>query len=207
MSDAKGQQHEPSMEEILASIRRIIAEDGDAAAPAVAMADGAAPAPAAVAAPAAAPAPAPVAAAAPVAPPKPPPIDDILELTEEVVEPDEPAIEAAPPPPEPPPQRVPEFTPAIVANERPAPAAPAGERIVSPATAAASVAAFSQIASLSAARDRDLPLGAGHLTLETLVREELRPILKAWLDQHLPDTAERLVQEEIAQLVRDVQRR
>jgi len=206
MSDAKGQQHEPSMEEILASIRRIIAEDGDAAAPAVAMADGAAPAPAAVAAPAAAPAPAPVAAAAPVAPPKPPPIDDILELTE-VVEPDEPAIEAAPPPPEPPPQRVPEFTPAIVANERPAPAAPAGERIVSPATAAASVAAFSQIASLSAARDRDLPLGAGHLTLETLVREELRPILKAWLDQHLPDTAERLVQEEIAQLVRDVQRR
>jgi len=206
MSDAKGQQHEPSMEEILASIRRIIAEDGDAAAPAVAMADGAAPAPAAVAAPAAAPAPAPVAAAAPVAPPKPPPIDDILELTE-VVEPDEPAIEAAPPPPEPPPQRVPEFTPAIVPNERVAPAAAAGERIVSPATAAASVAAFSQIASLSAARDRDLPLGAGHLTLESLVREELRPILKAWLDQHLPDTVERLVQEEIAQLVRDVQRR
>jgi len=192
------------MEEILASIRRIIAEDGDAAAPAAAAADGVAPAPAAVAAPppAPAPAPAPVAAAAPIAPPKPPPIDDILELTE-VVEPDEPAIEAAPPlPPEPPP-RVPEFTPAIVANERPAPAAP--ERIVSPATAAASVAAFSQIASLSAARD--LPLGAGHLTLETLVREELRPILKAWLDQHLPDTVERLVQEEIAQLVRDVQRR
>ena len=29
MSEAKGQQHEPSMEEILASIRRIIAEDGD----------------------------------------------------------------------------------------------------------------------------------------------------------------------------------
>src|SRR6266550_1270896 len=32
MSDAKGQQHEPSMEEILASIRRIIAEDGDTSA-------------------------------------------------------------------------------------------------------------------------------------------------------------------------------
>jgi cell pole-organizing protein PopZ len=30
MSDAKGQTNEPSMEEILASIRRIIAEDGDA---------------------------------------------------------------------------------------------------------------------------------------------------------------------------------
>ena len=203
MSDAKGQQHEPSMEEILASIRRIIAEDGDAAAPAAAAAsDGAAPAPAPAAAPAPPPAPAPAAAAAPA---RPAPVDDILELTE-VVEPDGPAIEAAPPP-EPLPQRVPEFTPAIVPNERAAAAAPAGERIVSPATAAASVAAFSQIASLSAARDRDLPLGAGHLTLETLVREELRPILKAWLDQHLPDTVERLVQEEIAQLVRDVQRR
>jgi len=207
MSDAKGQQHEPSMEEILASIRRIIAEDGDTAspAPAAAEADGVAPAPAPP--PAAAPA-----AAAAVAPAKPAPPDDILELTE-VVEPDGSVVSlnAAPPQREPPPisapQRVPEFTPVTVPNERVAPAAPVGERIVSAATAAASVAAFSQIASLSAGRDRDLPLGAGHLTLETLVREELRPILKAWLDQHLPDTVERLVQEEIAQLVRDVQRR
>jgi cell pole-organizing protein PopZ len=205
MSDAKGQQHEPSMEEILASIRRIIAEDGDTAAPAAAEAAGAAPAPAPP------PAAAPAAAAAPTAP-KPAPLDDILELTE-VVEPDGSVVSrnAAPtqrePPPISAPQRLPEFTPVTVPNEGVAPAAPAGERIVSPATAAASVAAFSQIASLSAARDRDLPLGAGHLTLETLVREELRPILKAWLDQNLPDTVERLVQEEIAQLVRDVQRR
>src|SRR5260221_10503874 len=53
MSDAKGQQHEPSMEEILASIRRIIAEDGDTAAPAAgpaAEADRVAPAPPPVAA-------------------------------------------------------------------------------------------------------------------------------------------------------------
>jgi cell pole-organizing protein PopZ len=216
MSDAKGQQHEPSMEEILASIRRIIAEDGDTAspAPAAAEADGVAPAPGPVAAPAPAPPPAaaPAAAAAAIAPAKPAPPDDILELTE-VVEPDGSVVSlnAAPPQREPPPisapQRVPEFTPVTVPNERVAPAAPVGERIVSAATAAASVAAFSQIASLSAGRDRDLPLGAGHLTLETLVREELRPILKAWLDQHLPDTVERLVQEEIAQLVRDVQRR
>jgi uncharacterized protein len=39
------------------------------------------------------------------------------------------------------------------------------------------------------------------------VREELRPILKDWLDQYLPDMVERLVQEEITRLVRDVQRR
>jgi uncharacterized protein len=56
-------------------------------------------------------------------------------------------------------------------------------------------------------RARNLGVGAGDLTLETLVREELRPILKDWLDQYLPDMVERLVQEEITRLVRDVQRR
>src|SRR5260221_11082536 len=92
MSDAKGQQHEPSMEEILASIRRIIAEDGDTTAPAAESAApiGAAPANAASA-------------------------DDILELTD-VVEPDGSVVslnaaparpEPAPPPPPPPPLREP----------------------------------------------------------------------------------------------------
>jgi cell pole-organizing protein PopZ len=211
MSDAKGQQHEPSMEEILASIRRIIAEDGDTAAPAAAPAaeaDGVAPAPAPAPPPVAAPAPKLTTAPAPAAPApaKPAPVDDILELTE-VVESDGSVvslsaapIEAKPAAAEPPPRR-----------EEPAPTEhPAGERILSAATAAASVAALSQITTLSSrqeARERDLALGAGHLTLETLVREELRPILKTWLDQHLSDMVERLVQEEIAQLVRDVQRR
>src|SRR5260370_10163268 len=89
MSDAKGQQHEPSMEEILASIRRIIAEDGDTAAPAAAPAaeaDGVAPAPAPAPPPVAAPAPKLTTAPAPAAPApaKPAPVDDILELTEVV---------------------------------------------------------------------------------------------------------------------------
>jgi uncharacterized protein len=193
MSDAKAQQHEPSMEEILASIRRIIAEDGDTTAPA-----GAAPpadadnSPTLAAAPAKLPGPGLQATGAG---------EDILELTE-VVEPDGSVVSLnAMPKPEPEPAR-----------PEPAPAAapPVDERIVSAATAAASVAALSQIASLSSrpeSRERDLALGAGHLTLETLVREELRPILKDWLDQHLPDMVERLVQEEITRLVRDVQRR
>jgi uncharacterized protein len=208
MSDAKGQQHEPSMEEILASIRRIIAEDGDTAAPAAAPAaeaDAVAPAPAPVAAPALKPAAAPAAAAPAPAPPKPAPVDDILELTE-VVESDGSVVSlnAAPIEPKPEPVELPR-------REEPAPVEhTAGERILSAATAAASVAALSQITTLSSrqeARERDLALGAGHLTLETLVREELRQILNAWLDQHLSDMVERLVQEEIAQLVRDVQRR
>ena len=195
MSDAKGQQHEPSMEEILASIRRIIAEDGDTTAPVAVPAvdpNGAA----GETAPAAA-APGPVLSGAAT--------EDILELTE-VVEHDGSVVslnavpKAEPAPPEPP-----------RAEPAPPPASQiADERIVSAATAAASVAALSQITSLSSRqepRERGLALGTGHLTLETLVREELRPILKDWLDQHLPDMVERLVQEEITQLVRDVQRR
>src|SRR6266702_4207357 len=186
MSDAKGQQHEPSMEEILASIRRIIAEDGDAGAPATA--PGAdlldpppAPAPSVAAAPApsmAAPAPESIALSAPA--------DDILELTE-AVEPDGSVVSlgtATPPKAEPAresPPRAPEPAPA----DR-----PVDERIVSPATAAASVAALSQIASMSSRherRERDIGLGAGPLTLEMLVREERPPILKDWLEPYRSD--------------------
>jgi uncharacterized protein len=187
MSEAKGQQHEPSMEEILASIRRIIAEDGDAAAT-------------------------PAGAKPAETPPEPP--EEVLELTE-VVEPDGSVVSlaaaaaeraAAPPNPEPmvqteEPLRRPELVPP--------PQPMASEPIVSAATAAASVASLSQIAALSGRGERsgDIPLGAGHLTLETLVREELRPILKDWLDRNLPDMVERLVRAEIARLVHDVQRR
>src|SRR5579859_733587 len=122
MSDAKGQQNEPSMEEILASIRRIIAEDGDTTAPA--------------AEPAAA------AAAAPV--------DDILELTD-VVEPDGSVVSlnAAPAKAEPAPPPPPAAAPPPLREVPPAAEPEDGEGIVSPATAAASVAAFSQITSLS----------------------------------------------------------
>jgi cell pole-organizing protein PopZ len=196
MSDAKGQQNEPSMEEILASIRRIIAEDGDAPA-----ADAAAPAP--TPAPSA---PAMQAAPAPASPQHAP--DDILELTD-VVGADGTVVNlnAAKAAPEPPRQAPPPPEPRQYVEFEPA-AAPQDERIVSPHTAAAAVGAFSQIAALrDDARARDIGLGAGHLTLETIVREELRQILRAWLDANLPNMVERLVQQEISRLVSDVQRR
>src|SRR5579885_1908657 len=187
MSEAKGQ-HEPSMEEILASIRRIIAEDGDNSAP-----EGAAAA-------------APVAVAA--KPVNESAGDEILELTE-VVEPEEPPVKvekakAAPEPdPEPPPARA-TARPAAPIDAAPPPVeAP----IVSPATAAASVAALSRITELSSRNDSDISLGAGHLTLEALVREELRPILRDWLDAHLPDIVERIVKNEITRLVQGVAKR
>ncbi len=38
-------------------------------------------------------------------------------------------------------------------------------------------------------------------TIEDLVREELRPLLKAWLDENLPPLVERLVRAEIERVV------
>ena len=45
------------------------------------------------------------------------------------------------------------------------------------------------------------------LPLEAIVRELMRPMLKDWLDQHLPSMVERLVREEIERLVMLSQRR
>ncbi|HKF73895.1 MAG TPA: DUF2497 domain-containing protein [Stellaceae bacterium] len=172
MSESKGQ-HEPSMEEILASIRRIIAEDGEQ--------------------PAAAPL-----AAAPPAPPDPAAAkgEEILELTEVVQEhPDGPPSGIDPP-----------------KAESPAPAAAAdpADHLVSDAAAAASIAALSQIQQLGSPDEKrmsDIPLGEGPRTIESMVREMLRPLLKEWLDSNLPHLVERVVQDEVSRLVRDTRKR
>ena len=52
-----------------------------------------------------------------------------------------------------------------------------------------------------------MPLGNADRTLEDIVRELLRPMLKDWLDDHLPPMVERLVQDEIARLVSEAQGR
>ena len=39
-------------------------------------------------------------------------------------------------------------------------------------------------------------------TLEDVVRETLRPMLKSWLDEHLPNLVERMVQAEIERVAR-----
>jgi cell pole-organizing protein PopZ len=201
MSDAKDQ-HEPSMEEILASIRKIISEDGDGAAAAPAAADdvlvlteevdeNGAPAMAA------APPPPTVAFAPEPAPVPPPPLPDepSVQLAEPEPEPEFEPVRAEPPPVEPPPAHVPpqEF----------------GRRLISETTATASLAALSELVSRTH-REPDiesLPLGNANRTLEDLTRELLRPILKAWLDDNLPELVERIVREEIGRLAIDAQRR
>jgi len=77
------------------------------------------------------------------------------------------------------------------------------ERIVSAATSEAAAAAFAQLGALPRERrnEPELPLGGAKRTLEEIVREMLRPLLQAWLDDHLPGIVERLVREEIARVV------
>jgi uncharacterized protein len=80
---------------------------------------------------------------------------------------------------------------------------PGRERIVSAATSGAAAAAFAQLGALprEKRRERELGLGGADRTLEDIVRDMLRPFLETWLNEHLPGIVERLVREEIARLV------
>jgi len=169
MSEAKPST-DPTMEEILATIRRIIAEDERQGA---------------------------------VGPAPPKPEGDVLVLTE-AVEADgtvrhiAPAAAAAPVLPLPGGRREPEPP----RPDPPAASAPArSERLLSSTVADATASAFAR---LNAARERagpETPIGRGDKTLEDIVRELLRPLLQAWLDENLPAMVERLVQKEIARVV------
>jgi len=68
------------------------------------------------------------------------------------------------------------------------------ETLVSSAAALASRQALAALSSVS------VDPAADANTLDGLVRELLRPMLKQWLDQNLPDMVERLVAREIARL-------
>ena len=165
------------MEEILASIRRIISEDD---------------APAEAAAPAPEPEPAPVFEA-------PEPEDDVLDLTDpidppapvesvgdiDVYEPEpEPAPEPAPPPPVSQPSVASGFSREEVADNL------VGDH--------ASTLAATAFGSLSSA----LLMPKDGRTLEDVVRELLRPLLKEWLDQNLPRIVETKVEEEVHRIAR-----
>ena len=67
--------------------------------------------------------------------------------------------------------------------------------IVSPAAVDASRGALDSLSRLLVKPD---PQGDG--TLEGLVRDMLRPMLKEWLDAHLPDMVETMVSREIARI-------
>lgn len=81
------------------------------------------------------------------------------------------------------------------ATDRPAePAAETPSSLMSPQTDSAVAAAFGRLANTILSRDPK--------TLEDLVKEMLRPMLKEWLDDNLPVLVERLVREEIERVSR-----
>jgi len=232
---------EPSMEEILASIRRIIADDEAkpaekpaAAAPAPAAPPPAKPAmkdippsaiPAAQAKAPPAPPPKPAAPPPPAAPANnsqddidamlagldedtaaedvrpPQPDGEVFELTDEMALPDPPPAPAPPPAAsfsKIDPQDDLEFTEAKAAQRPPAadplrlemPMPP----ILSRTTVNAVESAFNTLA--------HTVLSNNARTLEDLVKEMLRPMLKSWLDDNLPGLVERIVKAEIERVSR-----
>ncbi|BCA57767.1 DUF2497 domain-containing protein [Sphingomonas sp. HMP6] len=157
---------EPSMEDILSSIKRIIAEENDSA-------------------------PGRVKRPARTLPPRSDPTpfghDEILELSE-------PAPEAEPDYDAPAPA-VAEVEPvAAAAPRRPVVAAPA-EAILSERTAEATRGPLDALSRMIVKPDI-----AGSDTLEGMVREMLRPMLRDWLDAHLPPMVETMVAREIERI-------
>lgn len=156
----KTPEQEPSIEEILASIRQIISDDDDEK-------DGpveAAPAPA----------PKPPEPTPPPAPePTPPLVEDVLELTDPISEP-EPEVEFEPEPAQ-------------------------DDSILSDSTRQAAIASMAKLAgNMPITRHREY----GAVTLEDLVREMLNPMLREWMDHNLPRMVERMVQKELEKLAR-----
>ena len=75
-------------------------------------------------------------------------------------------------------------------------AEPAKPHLLSPDAQATASAAFGALASTM------LSHSGGARTLEEIVEDLLRPLLKAWLDQNLPPLVEKLVREEIERVAR-----
>jgi cell pole-organizing protein PopZ len=73
--------------------------------------------------------------------------------------------------------------------------APGGEALISGKTALASKAALAALSGVS------IDPRAGDNTLDGLVRELLRPMLKEWLDANLPELVERVVTREVARAI------
>ena len=206
MSSTASPQHEPTMEEILASIRKIISDDQpEAAKPAPA------PAPIPVRSVSAQPAPAPV----------PQPEADILELTEEVEE-EEPAPEPV------------EEVHAPIENDiafetiEPEPEAPAvdDDELISDSTRGAMGRAFAKLHGDSPKLSASFPGG----TLEALfvqaiqdaftpalqewvdghqaeIMDQMKPLIREWMDDHLPPLIEAAVTREIGRAAAQKPRR
>ena len=113
-----------------------------------------------------------------------------------------PVAAVAPPPPAPvpppPPVTVEKAVPMAPADQTPHAAAGQTPLVAPEAAAAASASMGNLLRSLSA--ERTTPVHRGGPSIEDIVRDEMRPMLKQWLDNHLPGLVERLVRVEIERM-------
>ena len=130
--------------------------------------------------------------------------DDVLLLTDLIEEPRSDTV--------PPPIPLPRIDP-VRAAEMPQPsiepARTADSTLVGGGAATTTASAFSRLnravqdsVPTPAAPDPGPVVGTGGKTVEELVKETLRPMLKEWLDQNLPQLVERYVEREIVRLTR-----
>ena len=96
-----------------------------------------------------------------------------------------------------------ELTQQMIAQ--PPPDIGAGDTILSNGPNVNSTDALQELAKALLSK-RDIAIGNKDMTLEGLVREILRPLLREWLDQNLPYLIERLVKKEIDHMVNRAER-
>jgi hypothetical protein len=85
-------------------------------------------------------------------------------------------------------------------TEPPAMSPPSPAAIVAPEAAAAAAQSIGSLVRTLTA-ERAMQVHSGGPTIEDIVRAEIRPILKHWLDTNLPPMVERLVRAEIERVV------
>lgn len=172
MAEVKTEQ-EPSIEEILESIRQIISEDDSTEQPAAAPPKAVAPA---------APQPQPAAPKPVVSAPFDP---GVLDLTDKVEA--DPVFAVAPEP---------------AAPRREVFAQDNSDHLISDTTADAASAAMARLLSGNVAVEREVSGRVGKVTLEDMARDLMYPLIKSWLDQNLPSLIEKMVQKEIEKISR-----
>jgi cell pole-organizing protein PopZ len=96
-----------------------------------------------------------------------------------------------------------ELTQEMIAQ--PPPNVGAGDSILSHGPSENSTDALQELAKALLSK-RDIGIGNRDMTLEGLIREMLRPLLREWLDQNLPYLIERLVKKEIDHMVNRAER-
>ncbi len=188
----KTPEQEPSIEEILASIRQIISDDDDTREPADI-----------VQAPE-------KEADIPVYKPEPakeeprPSFADVLDLTNEITE-----EEKVIPAPVEEKFEIPAYKPEPERRPEPRPTFDVGfgeedDAVFTQPAAAATTEAFSRLVGnipLERPESRIIH-GDGGLTLEDITRDLLRPMLRQWIDENVPRLVERLVEKELEKLAR-----